>query len=110
MMEKDVRRKSSFQVARIYLFLLLMVLVSTASSYAQNLIKGVVVDAADIPLPGVSVLVKGTTTGTTTDLDGRYSINVPKNGILVFTYIGMSKQEVKTSGKRTVNVVLQEDV
>ena len=110
MMEKDVRRKSSFQVARIYLFLLFMVLVSTASSYAQNLIKGVVVDAADIPLPGVSVLVKGTTTGTTTDLDGRYSINVPKNGILVFTYIGMSKQEVKTSGKRTVNVVLQEDV
>lgn len=110
MMEKDVRRKSSFQVARIYLFLLLMVLASTASSYAQNLIKGVVVDAADIPLPGVSVLVKGTTTGTTTDLDGRYSINVPKNGILVFTYIGMSKQEVKTSGKRTVNVVLQEDV
>ena len=109
-MEKDVRRKSSFQVARIYLFLLFMVLASTASSYAQNLIKGVVVDAADIPLPGVSVLVKGTTTGTTTDLDGRYSINVPKNGTLVFTYIGMSKQEVKTSGKKTINVVLQEDV
>ncbi len=39
MMEKDVRRKSSFQVARIYLFLLFMVLVSTASSYAQNLIN-----------------------------------------------------------------------
>ena len=75
MMEKDVRRKSSFQVARIYLFLLFMVLASTASSYAQNLIKGVVVDAADIPLPGVSVLVKGTTTGTTTEWDSCFYLH-----------------------------------
>lgn len=55
-----------------------MVLASTASSYAQNVVKGMVMDIADNPLPGVSVVVKGSTTGTTTDLDGRYSINVPK--------------------------------
>ena len=87
-----------------------MVLASTASSYAQNVVKGMVMDIADNPLPGVSVVVKGSTTGTTTDLDGRYSINVPKNETLVFTYIGMVKQEVKVSGKRTLNVILQEDV
>ncbi len=110
MMEKSLRKKSCFQVTRTYLFLLLMVLASTASSYAQNVVKGMVMDIADNPLPGVSVVVKGSTTGTTTDLDGRYSINVPKNETLVFTYIGMVKLEVKVSGKRTLNVILQEDV
>ena len=90
MMEKNLKRKSYFQVTKTYLFLLLMVLASTASSYAQNVVKGVVMDIADNPLPGVSVVVKGSTTGTTTDLDGRYSINVPKSGTLVFTYIGMT--------------------
>lgn len=110
MMEKSLRKKSCFQVTRTYLFLLLMVLASTASSYAQNVVKGVVMDIADNPLPGVSVVVKGSTIGTTTDLDGRYSINAPKNGTLVFTYIGMTKQEVKVSEKRTLNVILQEDV
>lgn len=74
MMEKNFRSKSCFQVARTYLFLLLTVLAATASSYAQNVVKGVVVDVADYPLPGVSVVVKGSSVGTTTDLDGRYSI------------------------------------
>ena len=87
MMEKNFRSKSCFQVARTYLFLLLMVLASTANSFAQNVVKGVVMDIADNPLPGVSVVVKGSTVGTTTDLDGNYSINAPKNGILVFTYL-----------------------
>ena len=109
-MMENLSKKSCFQVVRIYLFLLFMVMVSTASSYAQNVIKGVVMDVSDNPLPGVSVMVKGTNTGTTTDLDGRYSISAPKNGTLVFTYIGMAKQEVKISNKRTLNVVLEEDV
>ena len=110
MMEKNFRSKSCFQVARTYLFLLLMVLASTANSFAQNVVKGVVMDIADNPLPGVSVVVKGSTVGTTTDLDGNYSINAPKNGILVFTYIGMAKEEVKVSGRQTLNVTLEEDV
>ena len=109
-MGKNLSKKSCFQVVRTYLFLLFMVMASTASSYAQNVIKGVVMDVSDNPLPGVSVMVKGTNTGTTTDLDGRYSISAPKNGTLVFTYIGMAKQEVKISNKRTLNVVLEEDV
>ena len=110
MMEKNFRSKSCFQVARTYLFLLLTVLAATANSFAQNVVKGVVMDIADNPLPGVSVVVKGSTVGTTTDLDGNYSINAPKNGILVFTYIGMAKEEVKVSGRQTLNVTLEEDV
>lgn len=110
MMEINLRKKSCLQVTRTYLFLLLMVMASTASSYAQNLVKGVVMDVAENPLPGVSVVVKGTTNGTTTDVDGRYSIDAPKNGTLVFTYIGMSKQEIKIFGKKNINVIMEEDV
>ena len=58
-MEKNFRSKSCFQVARTYLFLLLTVLAATANSFAQNVVKGVVMDIADNPLPGVSVVVKG---------------------------------------------------
>ncbi|MCS2386974.1 carboxypeptidase-like regulatory domain-containing protein [Bacteroides thetaiotaomicron] len=89
-------------MTRTYLFLLLMVLASTASSYAQNVVKGMVMDIADNPLPGVSVVVKGSTTGTTTDLDGRYSINVPKNETLVFTYIGMVKSGSESLWEKNV--------
>lgn len=95
---------------RIYLFLLLMVLASTASSYAQNVVNGVVTDASDNPLPGVSVVVKGTSTGTTTNIDGKYNLTVPQNGTLVFAYMGMLKQDIKVNNKKIVNVTLYEDV
>ena len=67
---------------------------STASSYAQNVIKGVVMDVSDNPLPGVSVMVKGTNTGTTTDLDGCYSISAPKNGTLVPDFITFLRHHI----------------
>ena len=62
------------------------------------------------PLPGASVVLKGTTTGTQTDFDGNYILsNVDPNGTLVFSYIGYSSQEVAVNGQTTINVVLQED-
>ncbi|MEN8789598.1 MAG: carboxypeptidase-like regulatory domain-containing protein, partial [Flavobacteriaceae bacterium] len=62
------------------------------------------------PLPGASVVLKGTTTGTQTDFDGNYILsNVDPNGTLVFSYIGYSSQEVGVNGQSTINVVLQED-
>ncbi len=57
-------------------------------------------------LPGVSVQVKGTTRGTTTDAEGRYSVSVPTNGRLVFSFIGYSSQEVGVDNRSTVNVSL----
>lgn len=62
------------------------------------------------PLPGASVVVKGTTTGTQTDFDGNYTLsNVDANATLVFSYIGYSTQEVAVNGRTTIDVVLQED-
>lgn len=64
-----------------------------------------------IPLPGVNVLVKGTNTGTVTDLDGNYSLNVPnENDTLVFSSIGYTSEEVPVNGRTTIDVVLAEDI
>ena len=63
----------------------------------------------DFPLPGVNVVVKGTTQGVITDLDGNFMISVPSDAVLTFTYIGFKTQEVAVNGKTTLNVVLDED-
>ncbi|MBS1751654.1 MAG: SusC/RagA family TonB-linked outer membrane protein, partial [Bacteroidetes bacterium] len=72
-------------------------------------IKGRITDADGNPLQGVSVIVKGTVTGVTTDADGNYSISVPDNGskILVFSFVGMEKQEVKLSGNTTLSITMR---
>ena len=75
----------------------------------QKQISGTVADESGSPLPGVSVVVKGTTQGTLTDISGRYSLqNVPENSILVFSFIGMATQEVPASGP-TVDVTMKEE-
>lgn len=60
-------------------------------------------------IPGVSVMEKGTTNGTSTDFDGNYTLSVAKNATLVFSYIGFLTQEVPVEGKTTLNVVLKTD-
>ena len=79
---------------------------------AQTLVKvsGKVTDSSGGTLPGVSVVVKGTTTGTTTDSNGNYSLsNIPDNAILQFSFVGMTIQDVKVEGRTTVHVVMQEE-
>ena len=73
-------------------------------------ISGVVVDERGAPVPGTSVLVKGTTIGTATDLEGRYSLTLPTSAkSLVFSFIGYSTQEVNIQGQSNINVGLVED-
>lgn len=82
----------------------------TEVSEQQGAISGKVVDMQGSPLPGVTVLIKGTTNGTVTDFDGNYSLtNVPGNGTLVFSFVGMKSQEISVSGKPTINVTMEED-
>ena len=82
---------------------LLLVLVAQLSFAQERAVSGTVSDNTGMPLPGVSVLVKGTKTGTQTDFDGKFSIKVSPSQILVFSYIGMKTQEVAASSS-TVNV------
>jgi len=81
-----------------------------ASGQQQTMVTGTVTGTTGEPLPGVSVLVKGTKTGTTTDASGKFSIRVADaNSTLVFAYIGFVKKEIALAGKSTLNVVLAED-
>lgn len=83
-----------------------------SSDYLQlNLvdITGRVVDSKGESLPGVSVRVKGTAIGTTTDAQGNFRIDAPENGVLVFSYIGFVSQEVSIQGRGSINIVLVED-
>jgi len=77
----------------------------------QRAISGKVSDSNGQPLPGVTVYLKGSSTGSITDIDGHYSISgIPVQGsILVFSFIGMKTQEIDPSGKTEINVVMEED-
>jgi len=86
-----------------------LLLIFSLGIFAQNIeINGLVTSAEDkLPMPGVTVIVKGTTTGTITSAEGRYKISVPENSVLLFSFIGMLTQEVPVNGLREINVVLE---
>ncbi len=72
-------------------------------------VTGKVLDAQGQPLPGAGIVVKGTTNGTSADVDGNYSIRVGANQTLVVSFIGFKDQEVSVNGRATINVALQSD-
>lgn len=91
------------------LMLLVAAIAVTSFSYAQQLdIKGRVTDAGDgNPIPGVNVVVKGTTNGTITDFDGNYSLKAAATDVLVFSYVGYIAQEQTVGSNTTLNVSLE---
>ncbi|MES2730542.1 MAG: SusC/RagA family TonB-linked outer membrane protein [Bacteroidota bacterium] len=101
---------------KIYIFtrmvLLFGALLCFTDLWAQNAITGRVSDAKDdSALPGIAVTIKGTTTGTATDPDGKFTLsNVASNAILVFSFIGYTTQEVPVGNQTTINVKLAEDI
>ena len=91
-------------------------LITISRKYPENLqqdkieVKGIVKDPNGMPLPGVSVQIKGTTQGTTSDFDGSYSITVPATGTLVFSALGFVTQTVLVDGRAVINIALQENI
>ena len=102
-------RKASCKGWQRLLFLALMAVTSTIAM-AQGNVSGKVVDTTGEPIIGASVVVKATSVGTVTDLDGNYAIqNVPEKATLVFSYVGYRTQSIAVGGKSTINVTLEED-
>ena len=90
--------------------ILLFCFLFIGSLHAQEYeVTGKVTDVFNEPLLGASVLIKGTTQGVTTDFDGKYTIKVKNGDILEFSFIGMKIKQVKVSGQKIINVVLEED-
>jgi len=88
--------------------LVLLVIVISLTGYGQGLqLKGVVTSADDgLPIPGVSVVVKGTTTGITTNIDGVYTLTVPGNSTIVFSFVGLKTQEIPVNNRTKIDVIL----
>ena len=80
------------------------------SSQQQRIVSGKVTDSSGSPLPGVTIVVKGTTNGTVTNTDGEYSLShIPGDASLQFSFVGMKTQEVSLNGKTTINVTMFEE-
>ncbi len=87
----------------------LLIFLSGSMMFAQISVSGVISDTGG-PIPGVNVLVRGTSNGSVSDFDGNYTINnVAEDAILVFSFVGFKAQEIPVNGQTTINVTMQED-
>ncbi len=133
----DVERRTSISVKESKIFQILdelfkgtdvayevrgrqIALVKNSESFFENYdltgqvqqinLSGKVTDANDLPLPGVTVIIKGTTQGTVTDINGNYSLaNVFSDATIQFSFVGMKTQEIEVRGESVINVKLEED-
>ncbi len=86
-------------------------LLGSFQAWSQTRVTGKVTSGEDgTALPGVSILEKGTTNGTVTDVEGNYSINAGNNAVLVFSFVGFTTQEVPAAAKTTIDIVLAPDI
>ena len=96
---------------RVFIFLGLLLFMGSTLFGQQIRVTGTVTDASDgATLPGVSIVIEGTTTGTVTDIDGRYELDAPADAVLVFSFIGMETKEVAVDGRNVINVELEPEV
>src|SRR5688500_11513800 len=104
--------KRKFTKRQFYLLLILLFLTVHANAWSQT-VKGIVSDSVGSPLAGASIVIKGTTNGTTTDANGSYSLSIPEASssdvTLVYSFIGFTPFEVVFSGQTQINVNLKED-
>lgn len=95
------------KINQFFMLLVLFSLFSITMSAQELKITGIVKDNEGLTLPGVSVLVKGTSNGTITSIDGEYSISVAKGSVLVFSYVGYKTQEHAITNQQKINVTLE---
>lgn len=107
---KNVYRISLVALSKCFLIFSVFSLGLGVALGQNGIVSGMVTDANDQPIPGASIVIKGTSTGVATDFDGNYSISASSTDILVFSYIGFETKEEQVGNRQTINVVLQEDV
>lgn len=95
----------------VFITTIFISLLWTEKSIAQTKVSGTVTENGSLPLPGVSIILKGTSIGVSTDFDGNYLLSegITNNSILVFSYIGFKTQEILINGQSVINVQMEED-
>lgn len=102
-------KKKGFNI--IYLVFVLLFTLPTLSYGQAKTITGTIVSADDnLPLPGATVVIKGTKSGSSTDFDGKYSLQANVGDVLVFSYIGYASSEAKVGAETVINMSLKPDV
>ncbi|MCB0592550.1 MAG: TonB-dependent receptor [Lewinellaceae bacterium] len=111
-----MKQQYSFNVRRLFallrpggVILFLMLGVAVGASAQSMTVSGTVTDEAGEPLIGASILVQGTTTGTITDIDGTYSLNVEKGATMVVSYTGYAAQTIEVGNQTTIDITMQPD-
>lgn len=94
---------------RAFYALVCLLLMATSLFAQEKTVTGTVTDSTNEPLIGASVVIQGTSNGTITDIDGKYSITTSPENVLEFSYVGMVKQDVKVGSQDVINVQLKED-
>ena len=107
--KKRINLMSRKTLARMAIASLLLSIFCLSSFAQSRLVSGVVTDASNSPLIGVNVSIVGTSSGTMTDLDGQYSLSVPANAKLKFSFIGFVTQTVVVGNQTKINIKLVED-
>lgn len=103
-------KKNSRKRTVSFLFTLLLLLCSVPGFAQTKSVNGTIIDSTGEPLIGVNVSVKGTTTGTISDLDGKYTLQVPSNNaVLVFSFIGYKAEEVAVGANTMINLTMKDD-
>ena len=108
-MKKILKYFSEFMAKRCFLIVFFGLGIFTVFGQKEA-ISGTVSDNTGQPIPGASIVVKGTTTGTSTDFDGNFTLNASPSDILLVSYIGYATREVPVGIQKTINVTLEEDV
>ena len=110
-MIKFLRKEQLMLFARLSFIGFFLVLSTVAYAFQEKTVSGVVTDSSNDPIPGVTVILQGTTTGALTDVDGKYSLSVPSTAnVLVFSFVGMQTREVIIDDQTTINIQLSTDL
>ena len=89
--------------------LFLIVTILCFAGFSQNTVSGIIKDSEGSPLPGVTILVKGTNTGNITDMDGKFTVGATSNSVLVISYVGFKTKEIPIEGQSALDITLFED-
>ena len=114
-MTTKLTKKLKTQKFLSWLFVLALTVVISVQGFSQQAnikISGVVTSSENgtEPLIGANILIKDTSEGTITDLDGSYEIEAPANGILIFSYTGYQRQEIEISNRTNIDVTMKPDI
>ncbi|GAL79921.1 SusC outer membrane protein [Algibacter lectus] len=94
---------------KLKLLLVTLLIGYASASWSQSKVSGVVTDSQNVPIPGVNVIIKGTSNGAATDFDGNFQLNAKSGDVITFSFIGFVTKELTYKGQGSLNVKLEED-